>query len=556
MDSFSFTYRQYCKDNSLMIIVPHEDDEINLAGSSIITACQENLRVICVFLTNGDWEYPAFVRINEAVKSLKIMGVSEENIIFLGYPDGGAAAEKSIFRISAPRENQEHKETYGTETHPDFAYSNHGRHSSYTWKNLLCDLENVILKFKPGIILATDFDRHPDHRMASIAFDTVMGNILNDYYANGKYLPVVLKGFCYCTGFESVADFYGRHLLSSVVNKEKIQSSKFDTDNPVYEWDKRVRIPVPIETRLDLRHNLIFKALYAHVSQKAIWKHKPEKIINGDQVFWYRRTENLIYKGKVSASSGNTEYLHDFQMMNTLDIRREKTIYQEYLWVPDKDDTEKWCRCDFSRPQHIEAIAFYGNLDSENRILKGRLVFSTGYSCEVGKFNKIGRETLVKVNPQENVKWVKFEIIESEGNQAGISEWEILENMNARIQVIQICVDGNFAYDWYVYPDESPVISAYTYGIYSEVNWFIDGQCTTLNEINKYVKQTKRKLRIRAEVKDNPNLWSEAEIIPASSSYQIRKKIGKSLDKTYVYLEKQFQKVPHHKLRSLKNKKR
>ncbi len=27
----SFSYRQLCGDNGLMVIVPHEDDEINLA---------------------------------------------------------------------------------------------------------------------------------------------------------------------------------------------------------------------------------------------------------------------------------------------------------------------------------------------------------------------------------------------------------------------------------------------------------------------------------------------------------------------------------------------
>lgn len=90
MKKFSFTYSEFCGDRPLLVIVPHEDDEINLAGSSIIAARKENLRVICVFLTNGDWEYPAFVRINEAIDSLKIMGVSEDDIIFLGYPDGGA----------------------------------------------------------------------------------------------------------------------------------------------------------------------------------------------------------------------------------------------------------------------------------------------------------------------------------------------------------------------------------------------------------------------------------------------------------------------------------
>lgn len=555
MKKSSFTYSEFCGDKPLMVIVPHEDDEINLAGSSIIAARKENLRVICVFLTNGDWEYPAFIRINEAIDSLKIMGVSEDDIIFLGYPDGGAEAEKSIFRVTLPPKNIGiRNETYGTKEKPDFAYALYHKHSAYTWENLLLDLKSVILKFKPGMILATDFDRHPDHRMTSIAFDIVMGDILNHYYDNSEYLPIVMKGFCYCTGFESIADFYRRHLLSSVVNKEKLQNSKFDTDNPGYEWNKRVRFPVPDEARLDLKYNLIFKALYAHVSQKAIWKHKPEKIINGDQVFWNRRTNNLIYKGKITVSSGDSRYLHDFQMINTYDIRAKQTVFEDYLWIPQKDDNEKWCRCDFSLPQHVEAVAFYGNIDENSLILKGRLTFSNGYSCKVGKFNLDGKETLVSLPPQENVEWIKFEIIESKGEHAGISEWEILNNTKERIRILQICVNGNFAYDWYVYPNEEAIVSAYTYGIDGDLNWFIDGQSATLEEINSRIKGLKTKVKIRTEMKENPNVWAEMVISPAKNLEQLWLRATIVSDKTYVWLKKQLQKIPHHKLRRLKTK--
>lgn len=82
MKTSSFNFKQFCGDKSLMVIVPHEDDEINLAGSSIIAARKENVHVICVFLTNGDWEYPAYIRIREAVNSLKIMGVPDKDVIF------------------------------------------------------------------------------------------------------------------------------------------------------------------------------------------------------------------------------------------------------------------------------------------------------------------------------------------------------------------------------------------------------------------------------------------------------------------------------------------
>ena len=46
-------------NNKILVVVPHEDDEINLAGAFIYLAKQKGKQVICVFVTNGDWVYPA-----------------------------------------------------------------------------------------------------------------------------------------------------------------------------------------------------------------------------------------------------------------------------------------------------------------------------------------------------------------------------------------------------------------------------------------------------------------------------------------------------------------
>ena len=53
MTTSSFSYKQFFHGNSVMIIVPHEDDEINMAGATIWGALQEGLEVRVVFLTNG-----------------------------------------------------------------------------------------------------------------------------------------------------------------------------------------------------------------------------------------------------------------------------------------------------------------------------------------------------------------------------------------------------------------------------------------------------------------------------------------------------------------------
>ena len=74
MEGSSFSYGKVFPGHTIMVIVPHEDDEINLAGSVIYGARKEGFRVICVFVTNGDWQYPGFIRMHEVAHSLETLG--------------------------------------------------------------------------------------------------------------------------------------------------------------------------------------------------------------------------------------------------------------------------------------------------------------------------------------------------------------------------------------------------------------------------------------------------------------------------------------------------
>lgn len=548
---FSFFEGLDESSRTLMVIIPHEDDEINLAGTVIYHARKLGIRVICVFTTNGDWKYPGFIRLKEAIQALAVLGVPEKDIVFLGYPDGGVHGERNVFvngrkRPLIGRDGQ--SETYGLETHADFAMQYRGKHQAYTWDGLVRDIKDVILRDKPAMIMATDFDSHPDHRLCYLGFLHAMKSILHTCH---EYRPVVLMGFCYSTGFEGRKDFYGPHLLSSVINTDQLWDKAYETDNPVYEWGNRIRFPVDEACRTWMKDNVIYKALSCHMSQKA--STRAVRLINGDQVFWLRRTENRIYEGKVSVSSGNGDYLHDFMMMNTEHITDKKPVMENYLWVPEAEDKEKWCRCDFNTPQTIQAVVFYGNIDGESRILKGKLTFSTGFSCLVGPFRKQGKETRIVVPVQKGVTWVQFEILESQGNQAGISEWEILDNVNLPVSVLQICANGHFAYDWAVYPGEKTEISVYTYGIQGHVRWTVNGQRTTLESVNAQICQLDRKLVVRVEAEDDPNLWSEAVFVPTDPSYRLRHQGQIMLDKARVWWDRQMDKRPHHQLKKIKS---
>lgn len=411
---------------TILVVVPHEDDEINLAGSTIYRFVQEGKRVICVFVTNGDWLYSVDVRMKEALQSLKALGVDSENAVFLGYPDGGVHGEHSLFMHGKNEvmNTAGHTHTYGSSFKKDFATEEYGHPQSYIWKNLIQDLENVVLKYKPDMIIGTDFDNHPDHRMCSIALDTAMGNILNR--DSNSYFPIYLKGFAYSIAFEGKDDFFSfTNIKPSLINEKALTYPELGTDNPAFEWEKRICIPALDACRtFDLHKNVIYKALCSYISQRIFVR--AGRIINGDQVYWKRRTDNLVHQGEITVSSGEKKYLSDFQTLYTEDISVPKPVFENYGWKPEDRDTEKWCRCTFKKPRHIESVSFWGNIEETSRLTAGELVFSNGYHCSVQSLREKGRETIIPIEPQENIQWIEFRMTQFYGNPV-IAEWGIYE---------------------------------------------------------------------------------------------------------------------------------
>ena len=71
-----------------MIIVPHEDDELNLMGGIYGQLVKNKNRLITVFITNGDYLNKGKTRIKEAIKVNRKIGLNKQDVIFLGYGGG------------------------------------------------------------------------------------------------------------------------------------------------------------------------------------------------------------------------------------------------------------------------------------------------------------------------------------------------------------------------------------------------------------------------------------------------------------------------------------
>lgn len=552
MNHSSFTYKNVFKGHDVMVFIPHEDDEINVAGATIYGLRQEGFHVICVFATNGDRSYLAETRIQEAAAALKMLGVPYEDIIILGYPDGELDASRSPYAqgVGHTITVDGHDSTYGIADKDDFPMAEYGKHTPYTRTGFLEDVENLIRTYHPANIIAVDFDSHPDHRACSIALETAIGHILNE--KGNTYFPIVLKAYAYNTGFESVADFNSLHLYSTKFNRGRLADPSFETDNPVYRWEERIRLPVMEPCRnQSLFTNLIYQALRCHVSQRAFLK--ANQIINSDQVYWLRRTDNLAFCGTTTASSGNAEVVHDFKMIDVKDIAPRKPVFDTCLWEPLPSDKEKRITIHFYKPQNISAIKLYGNVNRESRILEGQLLFSNGYSVKTGPLERNGQATDIPIEPQSDTEWLTFQVLQAEGPHPGLTEWEIFDQSCPDMHICKILVNGEFAYCWDIYPGEAAKVGFYTYLENMPVVWKLNDVEMTLDKLNKMIAAGVLTSRIQAVSAQTGEILDEVYLRKASIFDKVKECYYRfPRNRLRRWIDRQKIARKHHKLRVLK----
>jgi LmbE family N-acetylglucosaminyl deacetylase len=161
----------------LLIIAPHCDDETLGAGGTIAAARRQGLEVRVAFVTNGDgsrstqieqdtrllrrnsFQELAAMRQRETVAALKELNVAREDIIFLGYPDGGT---QTMWQKNWTPDNRFRSKWTGADRSP---YKNSMTpNAPYSGAQVLDDIAKIIDDFQPTVVYTTHLDdTHPDH---------------------------------------------------------------------------------------------------------------------------------------------------------------------------------------------------------------------------------------------------------------------------------------------------------------------------------------------------------------------------------------------------------
>jgi LmbE family N-acetylglucosaminyl deacetylase len=161
------------RDGTLWVLAPHPDDEALFGAEPIRRALREARDVRVMVMTNGDLgcERDGYLRERETIAAMAELGLPEDHVRFLGYPDGylDALATEPLparARRLADGTCGAGASTYASrgEAGRDVHTQLHGDAATYTIANAVGDLVALLERDRPSdVYVAHPIDEHPDH---------------------------------------------------------------------------------------------------------------------------------------------------------------------------------------------------------------------------------------------------------------------------------------------------------------------------------------------------------------------------------------------------------
>lgn len=157
----------------LWVLAPHPDDEVLFGAEPIARALGAGRAVWVVLATHGDLgcERDGWRRQRETVAAMAVLGLPEDRIRFLGYPDGfldalGPIPLPPVARRLADGSCGRGAETYGARGQggADVHRVLFGAPAPYTDASVVGDLVALLERDRPGdVYVSHPIDDHPDH---------------------------------------------------------------------------------------------------------------------------------------------------------------------------------------------------------------------------------------------------------------------------------------------------------------------------------------------------------------------------------------------------------
>ena len=264
-------------------MAPHPDDDILCAAGVAASAVAQGATVKVVYMTNGDYYdgvSGGLGRENDAVRAqTSFIGTSENDLIFLGYPDSGLwhlrqdyAGPNDLFTTWFGQSS-----TYGDRGLglSDYHFYRFGQHAAYNGANVLQDLDSILATYRPDDIYTIGpFDEHPDHQ-ATYSF--VRAALVARMASDPSYSPTLHTTIVHWQGDTDSWPAPTDPQTDMVEPPGLAQTG--------LSWDARESLVVPLSMQnTNLAANPKYLALDAHGHQLAVgWL---GRFIHRDEVFW------------------------------------------------------------------------------------------------------------------------------------------------------------------------------------------------------------------------------------------------------------------------------
>ncbi|MCR5651802.1 MAG: PIG-L family deacetylase [Lachnospiraceae bacterium] len=337
----------------VLLMVPHEDDESLVGGPMLVNLCRSGYEVFVYIATNGDY-YPfeSGARARESLEALKMMGVDRSKVIFGGYGDswqGTGIYDSGYDEVKTSAAG--FRATHGPARDIDeWHFVRTNEHVSYTKGAYREDIEELIDRLRPDVIITVGFDSHPDHRTLYLMTLEALALL---FKKDPAYSPAFLEKFAYEGNAFGSKDFFRfPHLPSMPPLSEFGTAFNF--------WEDRICYRVPGDCNsVFMASNLLFKVLLCYRTQH-IW-HMADSVINSDTVYWQRNMANKILGAELTATSGEVCWLNDNKLFEPDNADEEYCDLTSLCFRPEPEDEEKTVKVRLKEPSDIKLILLYFN---------------------------------------------------------------------------------------------------------------------------------------------------------------------------------------------------
>src|SRR5882672_9072010 len=386
---------QFAAAKTILVFAPHPDDEALIAAGRIRTAVLAGDTVKIVVVTAGDSAGgvdEAARRAGESVAAAQLLGLTEQDVIFLAYPELGL---QQIYNAASPTDVITSKagqtQTYGNRGlgGMDFHRYRFGSPGPYNRVTMEQDIRTLLADYRPDeIYTVSHFDTHTDHQVTAL--------LVTEALAALKRSDATL----------STKLFQGIVWVPSSQTPTWPDAGGCSPDTPFpppqmdtqLEWKRTLRAVVLADLKC--------QAINAYNNSANDWL---RSFARKDEFFWLNDFgANLAITAQVTASSENSAA--DQGRLKAVDGLVDGAPHDAAReWVSASQLSGAWIQLDWSSPVSVAQVNLYDRPLGGENVLAGTLSFSDGTSIAVGALPPDGKLLPVTFAPK-TVSWVRFTI--------------------------------------------------------------------------------------------------------------------------------------------------